>query len=96
MTKPTLLALVSIASLAAADSGWTQLFNGKDLNGWKVNENTATFTVKDGAIVAHGPRSHCFYTGNFANHRFKDFELMVDVMTLPKSNGGKWVFTSLR
>jgi hypothetical protein len=30
-----------------------------------VNENVETFTVKDGAIVAHGPRSHCFYVGGF-------------------------------
>jgi hypothetical protein len=28
-----------------------------------VNENAETFTVKDGAIIAHGPRSHCFYVG---------------------------------
>jgi hypothetical protein len=85
----TLLAL----PLAAADGGWTSLFNGKDLTGWKPNENLATFSVKDGAIVAHGPRSHCFYTGDFHNHTFKDFELMVDIMTLPGANGGVYVQT---
>jgi len=79
--------------LAAADGGWTSLFNGKDLTGWKPNENVATFSVKDGAIVAHGPRSHCFYTGDFHNHAFKDFELMVDIMTLPGSNGGVYIQT---
>ncbi len=93
MIKLTLLAILSFASLAADDFGWTQLFNGKDLSGWKVNENTATFTVRDGAIVAHGNRSHCFYVGDFANHSFKDFELTVDVMTLPKSNGGIYIDT---
>jgi Domain of Unknown Function (DUF1080) len=35
-----------------------QLFNGKDLTGWKVNEKVDTFSVKDGAIVAHGQK--CF------------------------------------
>jgi hypothetical protein len=66
---------------------------GKDLTGWKPNENVATFSVKDGAIVAYGPRSHCFYIGNFHNHTFKDFELMVDVMTLPRANGGVYIQT---
>ena len=58
-----------------------------------MNENVETFTVKDGAIVAHGPRSHCFYTGDFHNHTFKDFELKVDVMTLAGANGGVYIDT---
>ena len=71
-----------------AQEGWTWLFNGKDFSGWKVNENQETFTIQDGAIVAHGQRSHCFYMGDVQNHNFKNFELKVDVMTRPNSNGG--------
>lgn len=82
--------------LAGAEEGFTSLFNGKDLTGWKVNENAASFTVKDGAIVAHGQRSHCFYVGDFHNHTFKNFELKVDVMTLPGSNGGVYVDTAFQ
>ena len=37
---------------------WISLFDGKSLKDWKVNENPATFTVADGAIVAHGERRH--------------------------------------
>jgi hypothetical protein len=85
--------LIACTTLHGADKGWTSLFNGKDLTGWKVNENAETFSVKDGAIVAHGPRSHCFYVGDFHNHSFKDFELKVDVMTLPGSNGGIYIQT---
>ena len=85
--------LLAATSLAAADAGWTSLFNGKDLTGWKPNENASTFSVQDGAIVAHGPRSHCFYVGNFHNHTFKDFELKVDVMTRANSNGGVYIET---
>jgi hypothetical protein len=49
-----------------------------------------------GAIVAHGPRSHCFHVGSFKNHTFKDFERKVDMrkvdmMTLPGSNGGIFI-----
>jgi 3-keto-disaccharide hydrolase len=87
------LLLVTLSPLTAADAGWTSLFNGKDFTGWKVNENTGTFTVKEGSIVSHGERSHCFYVGDFMNHNFKDYELMVDIMTLPGSNGGVYIDT---
>jgi Domain of Unknown Function (DUF1080) len=86
--------LIACNVLHAADQGWTSLFNGKDLTGWKANENVDTFSVKDGAIVAHGPRSHCFYVGDFHNHSFKDFELKVDIMTLPGANGGVYIQTN--
>ena len=75
MRRLALLLLIAMTPLIAAEKGWTSLFNGKDLTGWKVNENVDTFTVKEGAIVASGPRSHCFYVGDFHNHTFKDFEL---------------------
>ncbi len=92
MNKLAIFVLLALP-LSAADGGWTSLFNGKDLTGWKPNENVATFSVKDGATVAHGPRSHCFYVGDFHNRTFKDFELMVDVMTLPGANGGVYIQT---
>lgn len=90
------LALLFAASLSAAEKGFTDLFNGKDFTGWKVNENEGTFTIKDGAIVAHGNRSHCFYEGPFLNHAFKNFELRVDVMTEPGSNGGIYILTEFQ
>jgi hypothetical protein len=93
MRKLFCLLMISLTPLCAVEKGWTSLFNGKDFTGWKVNENAQTFSIKDGAIVAHGPRSHCFYVGDFKNHTFKDFELKVDVMTMPNSNGGIYIET---
>src|SRR5690349_20670391 len=93
MKKSCCLLLFALAPLMAAEEGFTSLFNGKDLAGWKASEHPDTFSVRDGAIVAHGPRSHCFYVGNFHQHAFRDFELKVDVMTLPKSNGGIYIDT---
>ena len=87
------LLLLAVVPLFAADDGFTSLFNGKDLTGWKASEHPDTFSVEEGAIVTHGPRSHCFYTGNFHQHTFKDFELKVDVMTRPKANGGIYIQT---
>ena len=82
---------LSLFTPLMAEDGFTSLFNGKDLTDWKVNENPRSFSVQDGAIVAHGPRSHCFYVGPL--QAFQDFELKVDVMTLPRANGGIYFHT---
>ena len=76
------------------DQAWISLFDGETLTGWRASENEGTFTVRDGVIVAHGPRSHLFYTGPVQNADFKDFELKVDVMTRPGSNGGIYFHTA--
>ena len=89
-----LLAALPLLAAEKPEKGFTSLFNGKDLTGWKVNENNDTFSVKDGAIVAHGPRSHCFYVGRFGGHEFTDFELKVDVKTEPGANGGIYIMTA--
>src|SRR5262245_20496187 len=80
-----LAVLMGSGSKIHADD-WVSLFDGKSLSGWKASENQATFTVKDGAIVVFGPRSHLFYVGPVANHNFKNFEFKADVMTTPGSN----------
>ena len=94
MKRATLLLFLVMAPLAVAQDGWVSLFNGKDFTGWKVNENTQTFSIQDGAIVAHGTGpSHCFYVGPVHNHDWKDFELKADVMTRKGSNGGIYFHT---
>ncbi|MHA7128736.1 3-keto-disaccharide hydrolase [Algoriphagus namhaensis] len=35
----------------ASDEGWVELFNGKDLSGWKTVAGQATYEVVDGVIV---------------------------------------------
>lgn len=94
----TLLLIPICAALIAADKpekGFTALWNGKDLDGWtKAQENESTFSIRDGAIVANGPRCHLYYTGNFHNHDFTNFELKVDVMTKANSNGGIYFHTA--
>ncbi len=93
MKRNCCLILLAVAPVLAGEEGFIPLFNGKDLTGWKASEHPETFTLKDGAIVAHGPRSHCFYVGDFHQHMIKDFELKVDVLTLPRSNGGIYIQT---
>lgn len=72
---------------------WISLFDGKTLDGWKANENSGTFTVQDGAIVANGPRSHLFYVGPVMNANFKNFEWKADILTKPNSNSGMYFHT---
>ena len=78
----------------ADEEGFFTLFDGKTFDGWKISEaEQETFKIQDGAIVANGNRSHCFYVGRIENALFKNFELKVDVMTKPKSNGGVYFHT---
>jgi hypothetical protein len=87
-----LLAPQSMTRLQAQD-GWMPLFDGKTLDGWKVGENAATFSVQDGAIVVFGPRAHLYYMGPVENHVFRNFEWKADVMTFPGSNSGMYFHT---
>ena len=83
-----------IAGTASAqtEEGFTSLFDGATFAGWQTaTEHTNTWTIADGALVAHGDRCHLFYVGD--EKPFTNFELKVDVMTEPHSNGGIYFHT---
>lgn len=93
------LALVSISTpvLSAEpekEEGFVTIFDGKSLDGWKINENPESWTLKDGELVGKGKRSHIFYVGD--SKPFKNFELRVDVMTEKNSNGGIYFHTKFQ
>ena len=96
---PVRIAAVSLASLLIALPGvaaekpkdqetWIQLFNGKDLTGWKIKitghelgDNYGnTFRVEDGVLkVAYdkyekfnGKFGHLFYHEPFSNYRLQE------------------------
>jgi hypothetical protein len=74
---------------------WIDLFNGKDLSGWKANETPASFKVENGEIVINGNRSHLFYVGDGDEPiDIKNFELSADIMTFPKANSGIYFRTT--
>jgi hypothetical protein len=76
----------------ASEDGFVKIMDGKTFNGWKIAEEKAnSWKVEDGAFVAKGDRSHLFYVGD--DQPFKDFELKVEVMTEPGSNGGIYFHT---
>ena len=92
-----LVAFVPAWLLLAADKqpdaeGFVTIFDGKSLDGWKkATENQDSIQLKDGAIVAHGNRSHLYYVGD--EKPFKNFDLKCEVMTKANSNGGIYFHT---
>lgn len=88
------LAAFTLVSQAADNDGWITLFNGKDLSGWKSNEEVpGCFTVEDGQLKVSGGRAHLFYVGPDGNASFKNFELKLKVKTTPGSNSGVYFHT---
>jgi hypothetical protein len=75
-------------------NGFYELLNGKDLEDWKISDNQSTFAMENGELVVHGTRAHLFYNGPVNNHEFKDFHLIAEVMTFPKSNSGIYFHTA--
>jgi len=89
------LQVFAVALAAGAEDGFTSLFDGTTLAGWKANENPGSWGVKDGAIICHGPRSHLFYVGPDAAKpaEFKNFHLKAEVLTKPVANSGLFIHT---
>lgn len=86
--------LGTLLAVQAGDSeeGFVKIMDGKTFTGWKAGDAAAnSWKIEEGCFVAHGQRSHLFYVGD--EKPFKDFELKVEVMTEPGSNGGIYFHT---
>lgn len=84
----------AVAYLDSEEEGFVQLWDGKSLQGWKINESPETWKIADGVITCNGPRSHLFYVGEHAP--FKNFELKVDVNAEHNSNAGIYFHTKFQ
>src|SRR5260370_30346464 len=90
------LALAALLPFAAADDkkkedkGWVQLFNGKDLSGWKVYpQGTGQWKVEDGILIGSGPASHLFSErGDYQNFHYR-----VEAMINDHGNSGQYFRT---
>ena len=63
----------SSSIVSAGNDGWVPLMDGKTFDGWKVGQNRDSWSLEDGAFVAHGKYSHLFYVGD--DRPFVNFEL---------------------
>lgn len=72
-------------SFAAVEEGFTPLFNGQDLTGWKiVGQNGSGYVVKDATIVCPADGG-----GNlFTEKEYSNFILRFDVKISPAGNNG--------
>ena len=78
----------------SAHAQWVELFNGRDLTGWKATENPNSFQVKDGELRIEGPRGHLFYEGPVGNHNFTNFEVKALINTQEGANSGLFICTA--
>lgn len=70
------------------DSGWIELFNGRDLAGWKLRGGGPNgWTVEEGAVYRSTKPSADLIT----EREFGDFELHVEFNMPPKSNSGVYL-----
>jgi Domain of Unknown Function (DUF1080) len=65
-----------------------QLFNGKDLSGWKVSDpgSTVKWTVENGTLVSPGHGAELI-----SDAKFEDFKLHVEFNCAPGSNSGVYL-----
>jgi hypothetical protein len=80
----SLVALLVVPTLLYAqesgENGWTTLFNGKDLEGWKFHlgkegaGNDGTYTVRDGVLICSGRPSGYIYTSKSYGNYTLQFE----------------------
>jgi hypothetical protein len=90
------LLVLSAITLQAADEKktddkcWTQLFNGKDLTGWKTHpDDKATWEVKDGVLIGTGPAGHLFSERD----DYDNFRYRVEAMINDNGNSGQYFRT---
>jgi len=85
---------LSVVPAMAQDSeGFTQLFNGKDLTGWKTHpDDKAVWKVEDGMIVGSGPAGHLFTERD----DYTDFVYRLHVKISDKGNSGQYFRTKFK
>lgn len=84
----------AVSSLSA-DDGFTSIYDGKTLDGWKANEENPTgFSVEaNGDLKVSGKRGHIFYVGKDGDAAFRHFELKLKAKTTKGSNSGVYFAT---
>jgi hypothetical protein len=89
MILPALAALTLAASpkLDGGEEKWVQLFNGKDLTGWKTFPgDKAKWEVKDGVLIGSGPAGHLFSE----RRDYENFRYRIEVKINDKGNSGQY------
>jgi len=87
------ICLSVVPAMAQDSEGFTQLFNGKDLTGWKTHpDDKAVWKVEDGMIVGSGPAGHLFTERD----DYTDFVYRLHVKISDKGNSGQYFRTKFK
>ena len=83
----TILSISCLSLTAFAATGWTDLFDGKTLEGWVQRGSTSKYSVEDGCIVGHAVLN----SGNSflcTKKDYRDFILELEFKVDPELNAG--------
>lgn len=94
--QAALAASLATPLVSAQPGDWANLFDGRSLKGWRESENPGSWKVRDGQLVADGPRAHLFYAGEVNGASFQNFELEAEVLTQPGANSGIYFHTAFQ
>ena len=84
MTRRAFVATAVGAGLARGEDPWLELFNGRDLEGWRLDKST--WKVAEGQLAGEGAGARLSYSGPTCNADFRNFELEVEALTPPGSD----------
>ncbi|MFP4056305.1 MAG: DUF1080 domain-containing protein [Candidatus Brocadiia bacterium] len=103
MKWPTMaLCVAGLAAAASAaeegftpdpEKGWVQLFNGKDLSGWKFRGENKTWEAQDGVLANQRKRDGKKLRGVniYTEQKFKDFKLHIEFKVPKGGNSGVYL-----
>jgi hypothetical protein len=70
------------------DKGWVQLFNGKDLTGWKTHpDDKAMWEAKDGVLVGSGSDVGHLYS---ERDDYENIDYLIEARINDKGNSGQY------
>lgn len=82
-----LILFISVFKISLAQNGWVPLFNGENLQGWKVVDGEANFEVVEGVIVGTS-KFNSHNTFLVTENEFDNFVLEFDVLIDEELNSG--------
>jgi hypothetical protein len=73
---------------AKDETGFTPLFNGKDLDGWTIHGNRSGWSVQPGGILRNDASKGNFNWIRYSRKTFTDFILKLEWRVAPDGNSG--------
>jgi hypothetical protein len=90
------LGVVLTLSSAQAQSEWQPLFNGKDLTGWRANNQPGAWSASDGVLRGHATTtemSHLFFVGSQPEGTFETFtNFVLELSARSETNANSGIF----